>query len=438
MGVIICHANLCDPLEPAPFGVDALVQSLIHNATALGFNHSTDPSHIFITGHSLGAIGARHFVDQNKGYAGLGIFGTQFTGDHEDFLGNLGYPVDLAAFPMPLLALNGELDQLSIAHTATLYGQSLNLEDAEKPLKPVVIIPGMDHSDFCPGFNVTGDLISELPRQQATTAIGHVAGAWIDVVVKARTPNAFAQAVEELAVYASNSSYLVSSWRTANTNDVNGSWCANLQVYIASLSPQINTNLLNVADVMEVDSLATLEHCHTNVTLNAVTGMVDLTNCAFYANTTSSGLDFATAYASNSEVDCKMVSPDKLAQVLNVTIDTSKMGTCRDANIRAYDTARTLLLQSSPQSVARFDKYGRTFEWEQDAQALAGPLWVFLSHMSFDDSADNRRGPIKVGGAALLSTVTSPIFPGNLYCKVLSVAKAIEIIQTVGLTERLA
>lgn len=98
VGVIICHANLCDPLEPAPFGVDALVQSLIHNATALGFNHSTDPSHIFITGHSLGAIGARHFVDHNKGYAGLGIFGTQFTGDHEDFLGNLG-PIQAPGFP---------------------------------------------------------------------------------------------------------------------------------------------------------------------------------------------------------------------------------------------------------------------------------------------------------------------------------------------------
>jgi hypothetical protein len=68
-------------------------------------------------------VGARHFVDQEKGYAGLALFGTQFTGDHEDFLGQLGYPSDLGGFPSPLLALSGELDQMSIAHTAVLFNQ---------------------------------------------------------------------------------------------------------------------------------------------------------------------------------------------------------------------------------------------------------------------------------------------------------------------------
>ena len=41
-----------------------------------------------------------------------------------------------------------------------------NLTMEEKIAKPVVIIPGMDHSQFCSPFNVSGDLQPEISNEE--------------------------------------------------------------------------------------------------------------------------------------------------------------------------------------------------------------------------------------------------------------------------------
>ena len=94
-------------------------------STAAGVLFS--PADIFVWGHSLGGVGARHFVDTFNAsvgaaaFAGLALFGTQFNGDHEDFKGTLGYPLDLKTFGAPLLVLLGELDMVPVSHAALLY-----------------------------------------------------------------------------------------------------------------------------------------------------------------------------------------------------------------------------------------------------------------------------------------------------------------------------
>lgn len=49
---------------------------------------------VFISGHSLGGVGAANFYYKNleRNYAGLAIYGSQNLGNHTDFKGNLGFP----------------------------------------------------------------------------------------------------------------------------------------------------------------------------------------------------------------------------------------------------------------------------------------------------------------------------------------------------------
>ena len=56
---------------------------------------------------------------------------------------------------------------LPISHIALVYKQYVNLTMEEKIAKPVVVIPGMDHSQFCSPFNVSGDLQPEISNEEA-------------------------------------------------------------------------------------------------------------------------------------------------------------------------------------------------------------------------------------------------------------------------------
>merc|ERR1711968_353070 len=80
---------------------------------------------------------------------------------------------------MPLLALLGELDMVPTSHAALLYEQSSGLPAT----KSVAIVDGMDHSQFCAGFNVSGDLWPEISNADALSTSGMLAGAWLDVVL---------------------------------------------------------------------------------------------------------------------------------------------------------------------------------------------------------------------------------------------------------------
>ena len=112
---------------------------------------------IFVMGHSLGGVGARHYADtfdESRGaaaFAGVALFGTQYNGDHEDFKGTLGYPLDLKEFPAPFLAVAGELDMVPVmGHVGILVNQyERELDATARALKPLIIVPGMDHSQFC-------------------------------------------------------------------------------------------------------------------------------------------------------------------------------------------------------------------------------------------------------------------------------------------------
>jgi len=44
-----------------------------------------------------------------------------------------------------------------------------------------ISVQGMDHSDFCPGYKVPGDIPSELEESVSTEIIGKLVGSWIEL-----------------------------------------------------------------------------------------------------------------------------------------------------------------------------------------------------------------------------------------------------------------
>ena len=97
---------------------------------------------------------------------------------------------DVASSKRPVFTLGAELDG-GLGRPGNLY-KSIQSSDAWAKLngginsekhvseKPVVILAGADHSDFCPGFEVPGDIYpSEIKKDQAMSIIGNAVSAFL-------------------------------------------------------------------------------------------------------------------------------------------------------------------------------------------------------------------------------------------------------------------
>ena len=111
------------------------------------------------------------------------------------------------------------MDSLPISHAAQLFALNAKLNDADRVRKPVVIVPGMDHSQFCSPFHVSGDLVPEISDVEATQIASSITARWVDSVVLAD---------------AASQSYLMASMKTtekitAAFNEAalleTGQWC---------------------------------------------------------------------------------------------------------------------------------------------------------------------------------------------------------------------
>ena len=439
-GVIVhCGAlNLCDPLGQLPGLISdgiALAGKELNNGTAFGSEQ------IFVMGHSLGGVGARHYADTfdaargAAAFAGVALFGTQYNGDHEDFKGTLGYPLDLKAFPAPFLAVVGELDMVpAMGHVGTLVDQyERQLDAAARAQKPLVIVPGMDHSQFCAPFNVSGDLAPEISNADALQYAAAATAAWVDNVVR---PSPALAAV--LGDFVDNATVPITrAWREASALEA-ADWCAEAQQIAIAHLPAVARSKVDVQVVAKTGG-ASLEHFHTNYTLDARTGRLSIFigAYAYYPQVSSwNPVElFGPTYQSASDISCKLMSADRIAQQLKVAgafPQAKPPVPCSQINMAAVDRAVALLGKYWPQGTARFARRGLNFTFAEDTSTFAGPQWVFLSSLTFKASSTG----VTVASPRLYSSITSKIFPGNFYCKVLSPAKALEWVQSRGLSRR--
>merc|ERR1712151_1482041 len=105
-----------------------------------------------------------------------------------------------------------------------------------------------------------------------------------------------------------------------------------------------------------------------------------------------------------------------VAQKLNVT--TWGSVECADINRKAVALAESMLPEKSRK---RYQEKGRKYCYKPDAHAFGniGPLFI-QGKLKQEETKDC----MEVTSLGLVSTISSPIFPGNHYCKLLSPALA--------------
>ena len=424
IGIPHCLANLCDPIDPTTFGLNAAIFRVISV-----LNNSLDGSltsqDIFIFGHSLGGTGARHFVDLNPGFAGLGLLGTQYIGDHEDFKGTLGYPKDLAAFPIPFLALTGELDAIPFTHAGSLFSQREGFDETQQAQKIIVVIPGMDHSDFCQGFHVSGDVVSELSAEEAVSQIGEVIGSWLDLQILEEVSLETKATIEK---YEDKTRILMNSFYEASFNDQT-KWCETAQKLLSGLE-ESEWDSLQVIGVFIDGSNFDLEHSHPNYTLTDSSNLIlYVPSYPYYEEIKD--FSYSTLYSGARDIACKMISADRIGNVMKFDVpELSQQKTCKDVNEKAFDLAKQIVLKNYPNSFLRFENQGVPPKFIDDSFTLIGPQWVFLSSLKVDSKTG------EIGSPDMYSSLDSITYPGVRYCKVLSPARAVEYIMSTGLTKR--
>jgi len=196
-----------------------------------------------------------------------------------------------------------------------------------------------------------------------------------------------------------------------------GPWCDVAAKRIVGLSAADASKFKVEPCELITTGLHEFEHQHTNFTLK--NGILDV-NCFSAVEPPKSSIDH-TQYASKS-VDCKMVDATRVAEQLKV--ETNGSVACADINQLAIDTALKLL---PAKSLKRYQSKGRGFCLMPDTTVFSniGPLWV-----KSDVTLTETTKCVEVASSKLVSTIKSPIFPGNHYCKLLSVSAAMDWMMT--------
>ena len=167
-----------------------------------------------------------------------------------------------------------------------------------------------------------------------------------------------------------------------------------------------------------------LEHSRTKYSTDPTTGVVTLGvhgHNAYYRDFDNTG-----SFSAAKEIGCKMLSGERVAQQLNTSL-IAKV-TCEDINRKAESVARGLLLGSS---LERYEQEGRPLTYKPDWSCVAGPVWI-KEVLELKDNAT----AMSVGSPSIHDSLSSPIFPGVDYCKLLSPARAMDWMMTDSLKKK--
>lgn len=424
IGIVNCrpkfdNTTLCDP----EFELDGLLLNIIEDVNKTA-NGALKPGDIFIGGQSVGGAAARRFADtQFAGLAGVLLFGTQYNGDGErmlPFVDYLGYPMDLEAYPRPLLALTGELDMFPISHTALMIGRWEKLAEKERLRKYPAIIPGLSQSSYAPSYPTSGDLVPEVSAEEGLKSIAGVTGAWLDYVVL-NSSEAVGHLNEQLAVTRP----IAFPFLAAMTLD--RQWCGDAQMKLPGVPHNATVEVVHAPFLK-------LESCHTKHEMKD--GVLHLTVCDYSAYTYGHRPPWQPSFAGAVDISCKMIGENRIAQECG--LEPPDMGApdvknrCQEINRRSWKRAISIVQASHPAAVNRFVKQGKDITFLNDTQTKLGPQWL-MEGMIFREYSRQ----VNISGVALITSLQSLIYPGNHYCKLLAPSVAVELIMTMGLTSRI-
>lgn len=136
--------------------------------------------------------------------------------------------------------------------TASDEAAKTNGTDWQTTKAPVLILPGLDHSSFCPGFSVPGDVFpAEATQEEAMNATGKIVSAFLhlhsgssDVSSASQTIQAaMASTREMLAPFTQ--AYKIEGGNNGN-NHVTSPWCQTAQQLLSGSPAADKVNMLQL------------------------------------------------------------------------------------------------------------------------------------------------------------------------------------------------
>ena len=420
---------LC-PSSSACLPLHERVQATIAKASAQGYNGSV-AGDVIMGGHSLGGVCAGNLA---QGYSG-----TPQSYSSLVLLGSYVQGFDVARFPMPVLTLGGELDgglarpgvtAKSLASSdaaATKHEATWQLKNV-----PVVVLPGADHSSFCPGFRVPGDVWpADVDFAAGSQLTGDAVGSFLTLQMGDAAPAAAATSSRQLLTKMLEwTRQLLKPLQAAMalegqpipgaTPPVIGAapWCATAQKVVAGLD---DAELAVTAQLVATDNFE-----HSRVHYATVDGTVELNvtgDAVYYGSGVTDVANSCIAPA--KQIGCKLASGARVAVLLNKTAPVPAR-TCADVNAEAVQEAERLLAttEAGQQTLARHTARGRPLCLGADHSTIGniGPLFVHGSMTYSDNKTCLEAASLALGPVPL----DSSLFPGVQYCYLLSPARVID------------
>ena len=408
------------------------IESALKEAVKAGYKGSTDS--FFLAGHSLG-----------------GTCASTYTQAYNDkVLGNIMYGAyvedqNVADWSKPVLTVGAELDGgmgrpgyiLNSIRSSENWAKENGgiFGDSQMIIKPVIILPKLDHSDFSPGYRVAGDVYPSdvVTEVDSNTLIGLVTSNFLTLHTNTEDPYN-EKAKDNIKHYA--------KWARENLlkpmidaidqleGGVDGGkapWCEIIQSELVGFLSEEDRERLSVISIYKNGSHP-FEHTRVHYDTTESGSVFNISGHNQYYGSGATHLDVECLTPAH-ELGCKMASADRVAQQLQLPKGTyNDTLTCMDMNKFAYQTAIAYLktTEAGINTFERFEAHGRPicFGPDYDAFGNIGPLWVSEA-MTIEDDKKNKClkvASLKEGPQAL----DSWIFPGVHYCKLLSPARVID------------
>ena len=221
--------------------------------------------------------------------------------------------------------------------------------EAHVTQKPVVILEGADHSDFCPGFQVPGDIYpSEITKDHAMSMIGDQVSAFLHIQAGVST----ASAIEKLQAgqaYTRDellkpmvSAFDITGERNP-AEDGKAPWCEIAQKKISGVKSNADLDRIEMISVYKTEGhpFEDTRVGYTPVENHHVQFNVSGHNNYYGMAALKPTKDLCITPA--QELGCKMASADRVAEQLGISSNQYEQKTCADVNQYAIDLAEELM-----------------------------------------------------------------------------------------------
>lgn len=277
----------------------------------------------------------------------------------------------LADYPVPVLTIGGEMDGLTrmsrIAHefaNFNLIKQSKG-EEVAVSTKPVVVLEGINHSDFCTDFNVTDDIQpAEVGPAAAQKRIAEVSSAFLNLVVTGKD----------------SASYGVLKTAVDRTAAFFAPWFALEKVPVCALAQQQSVKLADEdakrvsVSVNTAKDSASFQQAHPTITPVKGSGGSSSVATVAFATIAPNDNDRSTVPQAPRYVSCKLFNELAVAQSLGIK-SIPRNATCAELNQANFDLAVQTYQQSWPQTVQRYRARGK--------QLVFGPDQIVSNEKAF-------------------------------------------------------